>query len=155
MAEKADSEAPATIGYVKDAIGGLATKVDTLETSITANVNANLGDTMWKMFEEYLGKTPRVSPPIIPIEGGGSDTLANSTLSGEANIESGTNPKSSPGICAQIPTGEIYNNIHPIVSMPHINNMAPHLKLIQLILLDDNLNCALICQALALTCGEL
>ena len=82
MAEKEDSEAPATIGYVKDAIGGLVSKVDTLETSITANVNANLGDTMRKMFEEYLGKTPRVSPPLIPIEGGGSDTLANPILSG-------------------------------------------------------------------------
>ena len=77
MAEKEDSEAPATIGYVKDTIGGLATKVDTLETRITANVNANLGDTMRKMFEEYLGKTPRVSPPLIPIESGGSDTLTN------------------------------------------------------------------------------
>ena len=51
MAEKEDSEAPATIGYIKDAIGGLVSKVDTLETSITANVNANLGDTMRKMFE--------------------------------------------------------------------------------------------------------
>ena len=55
--------------------------------------------------------------------------LTNPTTSGEGNKESGTNPKSSPGIFAKIPPGEIYNNIHPIISMPHINNMGPPPKI--------------------------
>src|SRR5664279_4875737 len=138
-------DASVTMGYLKNVVGGLESKIDNLDSKITTNVTSTMNEEMRKMFMDFMGKPSKDNVPPSPSSPRVSETNkdgnaipdvdAEAKAKAEADAkakkeESGTStPRNGSGTYGQVPPEQVYNNIHPIIPTPHIANMGSPPKL--------------------------